>query len=56
MITSTWAPSAYVVSFKLETDKTVLIEKAKASIRNYNVHLVVAYQLQVIYIVLFQMF
>lgn len=39
---STWAPQAFIVSFKLETDEQILIKKAVGSIRNYQVHAVVA--------------
>ncbi|DBA67058.1 hypothetical protein WJX79_002618 [Trebouxia sp. C0005] len=39
---STWAPEAFIVSFKLETDEQILKSKAIGSIRNYNVHAVVA--------------
>ncbi|KAL3139989.1 hypothetical protein ABBQ38_004275 [Trebouxia sp. C0009 RCD-2024] len=39
---STWAPEAFIVSFKLETDEQILISKAAGSIKNYNVHAVVA--------------
>ena len=46
LLTQHWAPSAYVVSFKLETDETLVIEKAQKAIREYHVHLVVANQLQ----------
>ena len=31
-----------MVSFKLETDTTILFDKATAALRNYGVHLVVA--------------
>ena len=47
LLTSTWAPQAYVVSFKLETDANILISKAQAAIANYHVHMVVANILQV---------
>lgn len=42
LLTSEWAPKAFCISFKLETDETILIEKASAAIRNYQVHGVVA--------------
>ncbi len=38
----TWAPDAFIVSFKLETDEEILITKAKGAIENYGVHAVVA--------------
>lgn len=37
-----WAPSAFVVGFKLETDAAILIEKAARSIASYGLHAVVA--------------
>jgi phosphopantothenate---cysteine ligase (ATP) len=36
-----WAPSAMLVSFKLETDMTILKEKATRAIEKYSCHLVV---------------
>lgn len=41
-----WAPRALAVSFKLETDPALLLVKANASVRNYNMHVVLANQLQ----------
>ncbi|ETV84908.1 hypothetical protein H257_02811 [Aphanomyces astaci] len=41
-----WAPDAFYVSFKLETDETILKQKAQASIDNYGMHLVVANELK----------
>ncbi|ETW06008.1 hypothetical protein H310_03626 [Aphanomyces invadans] len=41
-----WAPNAFYVSFKLETDETILKQKALSSIENYGVHLVVANELK----------
>ena len=46
LLTQHWAPNAYVVSFKLETDEALVIGKAQKAIREYHVHLVVANQLQ----------
>ena len=46
-VTHDWAPNAFVISFKLETDPTLVIPKAQRAIENYGVHLVVANQLQV---------
>eukprot|EP00250_Pteridium_aquilinum_P020599 c24874_g1_i4 orf=157-1101(+) len=40
-----WAPMAFCVSFKLETDQTILIQKAKDSQRKYGLHAVVANEL-----------
>ena len=37
-----WAPRALFVSFKLETDESLLLEKAHASITRYGMHYVVA--------------
>ena len=36
-----WAPSAFVVSFKLETDPTLLRTKAEQAVAKYGVHMVV---------------
>ncbi|RLN36629.1 hypothetical protein BBJ28_00020689 [Nothophytophthora sp. Chile5] len=41
----TWAPQAFVVSFKLETDWEILRQKAKQAITKYAMHLVVANEL-----------
>jgi phosphopantothenate---cysteine ligase (ATP) len=46
-LTNTWAKECYVVSFKLETDPDLVVQKSKAAIEKYSVHLVVANQLQV---------
>lgn len=40
-----WAPLAFCVSFKLETDSKILLEKAAAALRKYNMHAVVANEL-----------
>ena len=40
-LVSTWAPSAMTISFKLETDSTLLISKAKSSLARYHHHLVI---------------
>jgi len=37
-----WAPESFLVSFKLETDINILIQKAQTSIANYGIDLVVA--------------
>lgn len=42
-----WAPLSFVVSFKLETDASMVLTKARQAIQKYGVHLVVANQLQV---------
>ncbi len=41
-LTVRWAPNAFVVSFKLETDQDILIKKATKAIQNYHIHLVIA--------------
>uniref|UniRef100_K3X666 DNA/pantothenate metabolism flavoprotein C-terminal domain-containing protein n=1 Tax=Globisporangium ultimum (strain ATCC 200006 / CBS 805.95 / DAOM BR144) TaxID=431595 RepID=K3X666_GLOUD len=41
-----WAPKAFYVSFKLETDWEILREKAKQSIAKYGMHVVVANELK----------
>lgn len=42
MIKNVWVPEAMVTSFKLETDESLLLGKAKSSIDMYNVDCVVA--------------
>ncbi|KAF3689999.1 Phosphopantothenate--cysteine ligase [Channa argus] len=37
-----WAPQAFVVSFKLETDATILLEKARRALETYRHQVVVA--------------
>jgi hypothetical protein len=41
LIREKWAPDAYVCSFKLETDKTILRSKAERAVQNYNCHMVI---------------
>jgi hypothetical protein len=41
LIRKTWAPDAFVCSFKLETDPTILREKAERAVQNYGSHMVV---------------
>lgn len=36
MVTKQWAPQAYNVSFKLETDTSILLDKATSAIRKYD--------------------
>jgi phosphopantothenate-cysteine ligase len=36
-----WAPDAIIVSFKLETDPTILVQKAQYSLEKYSHHLVI---------------
>eukprot|EP00252_Welwitschia_mirabilis_P000374 TRINITY_DN10399_c0_g1_i1.p1 TRINITY_DN10399_c0_g1~~TRINITY_DN10399_c0_g1_i1.p1 ORF type:complete len:321 (+),score=58.36 TRINITY_DN10399_c0_g1_i1:210-1172(+) len=40
-----WCPSAFCVSFKLETDINILLKKAKSAQKKYGVHAVVANEL-----------
>jgi len=37
-----WAPRAYVVTFKLETDQSILISKAQGALKKYGHQLVIA--------------
>lgn len=39
---SAWAPGAFVVSFKLETDDSILGDKATGAMQKYGMHAVVA--------------
>jgi len=41
-IRAEWAPEAFVVSFKLETDESILLRKSRAALEKYRVNLVVA--------------
>ena len=41
-----WVPDAFVISFKLETDESILIEKSKKALETYKHKLVVANLLQ----------
>ena len=41
LIREAWAPHAFCVTFKLETDKAILYDKAKIAMKKYNVHLVI---------------
>lgn len=36
-----WAPDAFLVSFKLETDESILLQKASRAMEKYGVHMVV---------------
>ncbi|THG22930.1 hypothetical protein TEA_026977 [Camellia sinensis var. sinensis] len=40
-----WAPVAFCISFKLETDSKILLEKAEIALKKYNMHAVVANEL-----------
>jgi phosphopantothenate-cysteine ligase len=35
-LVSLWVPEAYVVSFKLETDQAILIDKSRKALKNYS--------------------
>ncbi|XP_074272841.1 phosphopantothenate--cysteine ligase 2-like [Silene latifolia] len=41
-----WAPQAFCISFKLETDVDILLQKASAALEKYNMHAVVANELE----------
>lgn len=45
-LVSLWVPQAFVVSFKLETDESVLISKARNALNKYQHNLVIANMLQ----------
>lgn len=45
-LVDSWAPIAMIVSFKLETDDTILIKKAKTALERYNHQLVIGNLLQ----------
>ncbi|KAG9451649.1 hypothetical protein H6P81_011614 [Aristolochia fimbriata] len=40
-----WAPNAFCISFKLETDSEILLKKAEAALEKYRMHVVVANEL-----------
>ncbi|PIN05241.1 putative protein with similarity to phosphopantothenoylcysteine synthetase/decarboxylase [Handroanthus impetiginosus] len=40
-----WAPMAFYISFKLETDTKILLEKADMALKKYNMHMVIANEL-----------
>ncbi|XP_057767538.1 phosphopantothenate--cysteine ligase 2-like [Salvia miltiorrhiza] len=40
-----WAPKAFCISFKLETDKEILLKKAGAALEKYNMNMVIANEL-----------
>lgn len=40
-----WVPSAFCISFKLETDPRILMKKANTALKKYQVHVVVANEL-----------
>lgn len=41
-LVKTWCPDAFVVSFKLETDAALLMDKARAALQRYQHNCVVA--------------
>lgn len=45
-LVDTWTPGAMIVSFKLETDETILLDKAKGALHRYNHQLVIGNLLQ----------
>ncbi|KAL3765595.1 hypothetical protein ACHAWO_003887 [Cyclotella atomus] len=44
-----WCPNAFVISFKLETDSTILRQKAVMAMQRYGVHLVIGNELKTRY-------
>ncbi|GAB0491484.1 hypothetical protein MMPV_002738 [Pyropia vietnamensis] len=42
VLTAEWAPTAFVVSFKLETDAALVLPRARAALATTGVHMVVA--------------
>nr|XP_018630168.1 phosphopantothenate--cysteine ligase 2-like isoform X2 [Nicotiana tomentosiformis] len=40
-----WAPMAFYISFKLETDKDILLAKADMALKKYKMHMVIANEL-----------
>jgi len=49
LLRSTWAPDAFVCSFKLETDATILRQKAERAVQRYGCHMVVGNLLETRY-------
>jgi hypothetical protein len=45
LLRSQWAPSCFCVSFKLETNETILMEKARGALERNGVHMVIANEL-----------
>ncbi|EPY50571.1 phosphopantothenate-cysteine ligase [Schizosaccharomyces cryophilus OY26] len=41
-LVDSWAPEALIISFKLETDENILIDKARTALHRYNHQLVIA--------------
>lgn len=46
LLRKVWAPRAFAVSFKLETDMTILLKKARGALEKNGMHAVVANELQ----------
>ena len=46
LLRQTWAPDAFVISFKLETDKAILRQKAERAVERYGCHMVIGNLLQ----------
>ena len=42
MLRSTWCPEAFLISFKLETDDAILLQKARGSLERYGMNMVIA--------------
>ena len=49
LVRDDFAPNAFCVSFKLETDKDILFEKARIAIRKYDMHMVIGNVLETRY-------
>jgi phosphopantothenate-cysteine ligase len=49
LVRDDFAPNAFCVSFKLETDKDILFEKAKIAINKYDMHMVIGNVLETRY-------
>ena len=45
LIPNEWAPQALLISFKLETDETLLLQKAQRAVRKYHCHMVIGNEL-----------
>lgn len=49
LVREDFAPNAFCVSFKLETDKNILVEKARIAIQKYDMHMVIGNVLETRY-------
>ncbi|XP_019258740.1 PREDICTED: phosphopantothenate--cysteine ligase 2-like [Nicotiana attenuata] len=45
MLRNEWAPMAFYISFKLETDQDILLAKADMALKKYKMHMVIANEL-----------